>query len=71
MGTNELVWWLECCKKEIVTMRQSYDDESTAYSDFLWNCETNEKTHMYDSIELYKQNRVTGEIMYHRRRVFK
>lgn len=72
MANNELVWWLEGCRKEIVVMRQSYQDESTAYADFLWLCKSNDDPiNNYDSIELYKQDRVTGEIMYHKRRVFK
>ena len=64
-------WTIECFIKERVVLKEVFTDEKEAKDEFMAICFENKISHetpgpgleLYDTIELSKQNTVTGEIL--------
>ena len=64
-------WTVECFIKERVAISLTFDNEKEAKEEFEAYCFENKISHeipgpgiaLYDTIELYKQDTVTGEIL--------
>ena len=64
-------WTIECSIKEKIVVKEVFTEEKEARDEFMAICFENKISHetpgpgieLYDTIELYKQNTVTGEIL--------
>ena len=72
-------WTVECFIKERVAVSLTFDNEKEAKEEFEAFCFDNKISHekpgpgmtLYDTIEFFKQNTVTGEILERKVRQFK
>ena len=74
-------WTVECSIKEKIVLAEVFTDaeEKEAKDEFMALCFENKLSHempgpgmkLYDTIELYKQNTVTGEILERKVRSYK
>ena len=64
-------WTIECSIKEKIVFKEVFTEEKEAKDEFMAICFENKISHetpgpgieLYDTIELYKQDTVTGEIL--------
>lgn len=64
-------WTIECSIKEKIVVKEVFTEEKEAKDEFMAICFENKISHetpgpgieLYDTIELYKQDTVTGEIL--------
>lgn len=64
-------WTVECFIKERIVLKEVFTEEKEARDEFMAICFENKISHempgpgmaLYDTIELYKQDTVTGEIL--------
>ena len=72
-------WTVECFIKERIVLKEVFTEEKEARDEFMAICFENKISHetpghgmvLYDTIELYKQNTVTGEILERKVRSYK
>ena len=74
-----IIWTVECFIKERIVVKEVFTEEKEAIDEFACICFENKISHempgpgtaLYDTIELYKQNTVTGEILERKVRSYK
>lgn len=72
-------WTVECTIKEMIVVSEVFTDEKEAKDEFEALCFENSLCHewpgpglvLYDTVELYKQDTVTGEILERKVRSYK
>ena len=72
-------WAIECSIKEKIVVKEVFTEEKEAKDEFACICFENKISHetpvpgmkLYDTVELYKQDTVTGEILERKVRSYK